>query len=153
MRKCMLLCSALFLTGSMLLLSGQVYSEPNIEDIAVIAGEPSEVSELTFREVRKIYLGYPLTKNGSLVVPLINKSDPALYEAFVRNVLLMSPKSYQRYLISRVFQLGGKPPEIFLTPTELNDHLEGNRDSITYIWFKDAEERSDIRIVSHIQLD
>jgi len=153
MKKCMILCRAIFLIGSTLLLPGPAYSASNIEDIAVVTGKQSEINELTFREVRKIYLGYPLVKNGSLVVPLINKSDPALYEAFVRKRLLMSPQSYQRYLISRVFQLGGKPPKVFLASSELNGHIEKNQDSITYIWFKDAEKRSDLRIVSHIQLD
>ncbi len=90
--------------------------------------------QLSRKEIRKLYLGRAIVKDGRRLVPLINTSDALGYQIFLQKIMLMSAHSYERFLLSKVFRSGGARPERFTSPPALIQSLRAQPGTITYMW-------------------
>lgn len=102
--------------------------------VLVTATPELEQVQLSRKEIRKLYLGRTIVKEGLQIIPLINRSDPLTYQVFLQKIMLMSATSYERFLLSKVFRSGGGRPEKFNSATALVQTLRKQPGSITYMW-------------------
>lgn len=104
-------------------------------------------SDVTFDDTRKIYLGRQIAINGHRITPLVNKSDPLLYQVFLQKVIYMSGSHYERHLLSRVYRRGGKRPPNFTSQHMLIDELQARPFTVTYMWESTARSASNVFVV------
>lgn len=102
--------------------------------LLLVCGLESTISSLSHKEVRKLFLGMPIVKEGVRLKPLRNASDPLVEEVFLQKIIFVSKRSYERQLLSRVFRFGGARPPVFTNIRELIDELRQSPEAVTYMW-------------------
>ena len=118
--------------------------------LVLVASATSDIPQLTVPEIRKLFLGVPLDKNGKRILPLLNNSDRLLYEVFLQNVTFMSAPAYEQQVLSIVFRLGGKRPDRYTDPNALLDALRKNPEAVTYLWDDQVREDQGTKLVSKL---
>jgi hypothetical protein len=108
----------------------------------------SSIPALTVQEARKLFLGVPLEKGGEHPVPLLNISDPLIFEVFLQKVAFMSANTYESQTISVVFRLGGKRPESYNDLKHLVDALQQNPGTVTYLWEDQVQANQGLKAVN-----
>lgn len=106
--------------------------------LVLVRSEQATAPALTEQEVRKLFLGEALTKNGQRVQALRNHTDALLYEVFLQKIVFMSGRNYERQLLSRVFRLGGQRPPIYEDLGALIAALKANPAAVTFMWEDEA---------------
>jgi hypothetical protein len=114
--------------------------------IVIVANRSYPVSALTKAETREIYLGLRTIEHFLRIRP-IDQSDPAIRTAFLQTVLNLSKDAYIDHWNRLLFQQGGLPPILKDTPDEVVQELLKTDGAIGYLWGRDAEGRSGIKIL------
>lgn len=102
--------------------------------LLLVSGVQTESGAFTHAELRKIYLGVPVTRDDVRIRPLINTSDPLAFRIFLQHVLFMSERDYRRQLLLRVFQRGGIRPAEHKDMKQLVENLESEQGTLTFMW-------------------
>ena len=128
--------------------AGVQASEVNHAVLIVAAGEP--VEKFTTKELRLLYLGYPVTRGELRFEPLVNQSDKITYQGFLQKVMFMSEQSYNRKLVTRVFRRGGERPPSYHQRDPLISELKKNTNAITFVMPEVAASIEGIQVVQHL---
>ncbi|MDO9371260.1 MAG: hypothetical protein Q7U07_01525 [Gammaproteobacteria bacterium] len=102
------------------------------------------------RDLRRLFLGVPIIKDGHTLVPLRNNTDPMLHEVFLQKIVFLSARNYEHHLLSQVFRLGGQRPELYSDMNELVSALKTRPGAVTYMWADTAQTLPGIRIVEDL---
>lgn len=122
-------------------------SEESDRTLVIVIGADSELTPLNAKELRKLYLGLKVKKNGEPIKPVQNYSDEILHEVFLQKIMYMTSRTYQRQLKLRTIRKGSKPPIEFSSNKPIVNLLENNKNSIAYMWKTDAENTPNIRVL------
>ncbi len=117
--------------------------------VLVSAGQ-TEVAPLTRQELRRLFLGVPIVRDGHALQPLRNGTDPLLYEIFLQKVVFLSARNYEHQMLSQVFRQGGQRAPLYTRMDELVDALKTRPGAVTYMWANTAETLPGIRIIGDI---
>lgn len=109
--------------------------------VVLVAAATSPLHDLDSLELRKIYLGFTVKRDGHTVSGLRNTGDKDLNRIFLQAVVAMSEKSYMRRLLSLTLRQGIPRPIEYDKLDSLLDALSDDPYSVTYMW-KDAAARS-----------
>jgi len=115
--------------------------------LVVVINHDSELAPLNAKELRKLYLGLKVKKNGEHLKPVQNYSDDVLHEVFLQKIMFMTSRTYQRQLKLRTIRKGIKPPVEFSSNKSIVELLMNNKHSVAYMWKAEAERISDIRVL------
>ncbi len=115
--------------------------------LLLVCGSESTISSLSPKEVRKLFLGVPITKDGVRLIPLRNASDPLVEEVFLQRMIFLSKRSYERQLLSRVFRFGGVLPPVFKNLPELINELHRSPGAVSYMWSGQAAHADDLKSI------
>lgn len=118
--------------------------------MVLVTGATSHAPSLTPAEVRKLFLGTVVVKDGLRIEPLINLTDPRLHETFLQKMVFMSSYNYEHHLVAHTRQAGAPLPQEYTDPWQLISALRSRPGSITYMWAKDAQPRMGLRIVQEL---
>ncbi len=110
--------------------------------LLLVAGEQSEAGTFSHAELRKVFLGIPVTRSGVRIKPLLNLTDPLAMNVFLQQVVFMSEREYKRQLLSRVFRLGDQRPPEYDDIDELTGALRETSGSLTFMWAEQFKTRS-----------
>ena len=80
--------------------------------LAVVSVD-SPMTSIAASEVRKLFLGVPVSKDNIRLKALRNNTDAEIQKVFLQKVIFMSERSYERRLLSIIFRYGGDRPQIF----------------------------------------
>ncbi|HHH36498.1 MAG TPA: hypothetical protein ENK48_06690 [Gammaproteobacteria bacterium] len=139
------------LLPALLIFLGCAAAQAEARQLVLVTSTPElQQAQLSRKEIRKLFLGRSVFKNGTQVVPVINESDPLAYQIFLQRVILMSAASYERHLLSRVFRRGGRRPVKLASIRRLGELLRGQPGTVSYMWLD--EVRSDPRLLVLDQL-
>lgn len=116
-------------------------------DLVLVASKRSPLMQMTVPEVRKAFLGMPLTVNGQGVKPLRNLSDRRVAEIFMQRVMFMSMEEYERRIEARVARTGGGRPPAYDDTTELMTALQRDPLAITYLPRHQVGSDSGLKII------
>ncbi|MDH5257575.1 MAG: hypothetical protein OEX07_06190 [Gammaproteobacteria bacterium] len=117
-------------------------------DLVIVTGKNSEITSLTVKELRRMYLGLNVVVNDESVTPIRNYSNDVLHEMFLQKIMFMSSRTYQRQLNLRTIKKGLKPPTEVTTHKAIVDALTADKNSIAYMWHSQARSNPDIRILT-----
>lgn len=139
----------LYLAGLLLLLSGTSLpaDEPHEATLVLVSGAGLGDSQLTPNQLRRIFLGMPVSANGKAISALRNTSDPLLNEIFLQKVVYMSERRYQRLLVSKTFRTGQIRPPNFKSHDNLVQALKTVPDSVSVMWERDAKNHTDLHVI------
>lgn len=107
----------------------------------------SKMPTLSKQEVRKLFLGFPVTKNSQIIISLSNRTDELLYEVFLQKIIFMSSRIYERQLMSRVLKYGGNRPKYYLNNAKLVEALKSNEHMVTFMWRSTVATTPGIKIL------
>jgi hypothetical protein len=118
--------------------------------LVLVASATSPLAPLSSSEVRRLYLGVPLTHDGREINALRNAESPVVKEMFLQRVLFMSAQAYERQLAARVYRGGGnKIPEI-KEARLLLESLAADPLAVTFMQSDAALRRSGIKILAEL---
>lgn len=145
-RKAISLSNAIIL---LLLLSGCFsMSVANAGDGGVlVAAQDSPVQKISLLEIRRIYLGLEPSVDSRINRPVINLSDPVLYNVFLKNVMHMTERGFRRKTIKRIFRQGGEKVKQLKSHAEIVEHLKNNKNDVAFMDLKTAQQSSEIKVV------
>jgi hypothetical protein len=113
----------------------------------LVAAESSAIQKVNILEIRRIYLGLPSSSDSLIRKPVINLSDKKIFKAFLKNVMHMTEKGYQRKLIKRIFRLGGGKIIEKENIKALVSYLEENPNDISFMEKDVAKETKGIKVI------
>lgn len=117
------------------------------QKLVIVTGSQSDITSLTPKELRRVFLGLNVTNNNSAVIPIRNHSDEMLHEVFLQKIMFMSSRTYERQLNLRIVRKGLERPKQFSKQSEIISVLTNTNNSITYMWEQDAKNFSDLRVI------
>jgi len=118
--------------------------------LVLVAGGQSDAAALSPEEVRKLYLGVVVTRDGKTFLPLCNHTDKMAYEVFMQKIMYMSGPAYERALMTRLVRTTSsiRPPE-YAAEKELLQALAATPNAVTYMW-ADKAEAAGLRVVAEL---
>lgn len=120
------------------------------ERLVLVSSVNANLPPLNIREVRRIFLGKPLIKNGMRIEGLRNTTDKLLQEVFLQKVVFMSIRAYETQLLSNVFRAGGDRPTQYNEQQQLLGALQENSWALTYMWEHEAQITPGIKVVGKL---
>lgn len=118
--------------------------------LVVVAGAHSKIDSLSAVEVRRLYLGIPVSSHDHEVVPLRNNAETSLQEVFLQRVVFMSAQAYERHMVAKVFRAGGTRIRECTTLSELIETLANDPWAVTYMSPSVAASLPRLRIVARL---
>ena len=115
--------------------------------VVLVASSTSPLHNLDSLELRKIYLGFTVKRNGKIVKGLRYTEDKNLNSIFLQTVVAMSEKSYKNRLLSLTLRQGTPRPARFNNSKDLLYALSVNPYSVSYMWKDDADLLSEVKIL------
>jgi len=101
--------------------------------LLLVCGMKSAIPALSNAEVRKVFLGAPVEKNGVRIKPLRNVTDTQVTEVFLQKIVYMSARKYERQLVARVFRQGGVIPKAYESFSDLVGALQNSPATVSYM--------------------
>ncbi|MDX1811207.1 MAG: hypothetical protein R3240_04620 [Gammaproteobacteria bacterium] len=117
--------------------------------LVLVTAKNNDIPALNAKELKKVYLGLIVKKQGNVLTPILNHTESLMDEVFLQNVIFMSSRNYERQLNSRTFR-SGKRIHAHSSLKEIIDSLQKNNNSITYLWESDAKKYSNIKIIQNL---
>lgn len=115
--------------------------------LVLVVGADSKVPDLDSITIRKLFLGFPVLMDGSLVHPVRNRSDAAMDPIFLQEVVAMSQSAYERQILMGVNRQGWlRPAEVSSTSRAL-EILHSDPNAVTFMWLKDVTHDPKLRVV------
>ncbi len=139
----------LFIIGLLLLLSGTSLPADESPEVTLVlvSGTDFDGNQLTPNQLRRVFLGIPVSVNGEYIRALRNTSAPLLNEIFLQKVVYMSKRRYKRQLVSQTFRTGQIQPPDFKTHDDLVQALKSVPGSVSVMWKKDAKKDAALHVV------
>lgn len=135
---------------AMLLLAITGYSIADERRLLLITKSNYTPKPLDKNELRRLFLGMDVSRNGELLRPLVNKSSEICYQVFLQSVLSMSQKRYEHTLHSNSYRQGIKSPVIYTDQKELLEDLIKQENTISFLFYYGGEKEKGINIVQEI---
>jgi len=138
----------IFLAWFLLLVAASsVADEPREVTLVLVSAGDLGGSQLTPNQLRRVFLGIPLSVGGQHIRALRNTSDPLLNEIFLQKVVYMSERRYQRQLVSLTFRTGRVRPPRFDRRDALVRALKSTPGSVSVMWERDARAVPDLHVI------
>lgn len=116
-------------------------------EVVIVVSNDSPITEVSSLDLRKLYLGLPVTLAGVLARPLRNHSDEQLQEIFFHSAMAMSEAAYERQLLSLTLRFGRIQPKALHEQEELKGILKQDASAITYMWRSEISAEDGLRVV------
>ena len=113
----------------------------------LVVSESSPVKKANVLEIRRIYLGLPSSADSLIKNPVINSSSQDVYKAFLKNIMHMTEKGYQRKIIKRIFRQGGEKVKEIQSISELVNYLNKNIYDVSFMSESTAKKTKGIKVV------
>jgi len=133
------------LVGCLCLVSAVSTAQSTQRSLLLVSGSDSQLDALTHAEVRKVFLGVPVTKDQVRLRPLLNFTDPLATNIFLQQIVFMSERKYKRQLLSRVFRLGDRRPREYDDIDLLVEDLRTTTGSLTFMWSDQFESYTGLK--------
>ena len=115
--------------------------------VVLIVGAACPVSTLDVVDVRRLFLGIPVTRDGATLTAIRNESDPVLQQVFLQSIVSMSPGAYQRRLLALSLEQGRRPPLAFTDLHRLLTSLANDPTIVSYAWESSVARNPRIRVL------
>jgi hypothetical protein len=135
--------------GSLILLNSTRVKAADI-NLVLVTASGSTLTALNANDVRKAFLGVPVSVNDKIIVPILNSGNGEAKELFLQRVLFMSGAVYERHSIGRVFRNGGNRLADYSDQIALTNALNATPFGISFMLATDAKKTSAVKILSEL---
>jgi hypothetical protein len=138
------------LRGSLVLLAlcwGSLAVAGSADMVVLIVNASTNYAALDSVEVRKLFLGLPVVRDGHTLHALRNASDPRLDEIFLQNIVSMSDTTYERRVLTLTMQQGRTPPPTFQDQRRLLAEVAADPDAVSFAWANDVAAIRTIKVM------
>jgi len=118
--------------------------------LVLVTSKESTVQSFTPAQLRKLFLGLSNRHNAGDILPLRNMSDERLYNVFLQKVVFMSARNYERHLLARVINMGGRRPPSYTSHTDLVRQINADPNSVSYMWKITARSTPGIKVLQKL---
>ena len=101
-------------------------------------------------ELRRLFLGMPVYRNGKKLIPLINKSEKLCYQVFLQSVVGLSQKRYERSLVSGLYRQGVIAPVVYEDKKDLLKDLSKKDGTISVMFDQGEGKEKEFNVVQEI---
>jgi hypothetical protein len=115
--------------------------------MVLVVSAASPVVQLDSIEVRKLFLGIPVTTEGRALHPVNNFSDERLRQIFLQQVVAMSQGAYDRRILSQVLREGRPRPLELISASGLLRTLQTDPGAVSFAWRSDVAGNTQIKIL------
>ncbi|RDH85734.1 MAG: hypothetical protein DIZ80_02055 [endosymbiont of Galathealinum brachiosum] len=115
------------------------------KQVVLVVSSASPLVNLDSLELRKIYLGFNVRRNGNVIRGFRNTEDKVLNGVFLQYVVAMSAKSYNKRLLSLTLRQGIPRSSEYNSIEKLQDALSERPYSVSYMWKEDAERSTKVK--------
>ena len=115
--------------------------------VVLVAAATSPLHDIDSLELRKIFLGFTVKRDGQTITGLRNISDEDLNDIFLQTVVAMSEKTYKRRQLSLTLRKGLPRVAEYDNVEDLIKALSSNPYSISYTHEDVAEREPGIKIL------
>jgi len=129
-----------------LLFSSGSHSSHHLQAVLVSA-KNSNMKTLEKKDIRRLFLGLRPINIKQTSTPIINTSNPTGYKLFLKNIMFLTERGYERKLIKRVFRQGADRIESFDSIDDLTQHLKQHPDNISFMLKQEALKHPDLKII------
>jgi len=145
--------STLFLCLCLSLICISSTAQTTQRSLLLVCSENAKLESLSHADVRKLFLGVPLTIDRARLKPILNASDPLATSVFLQQVIFMSKRQYERHLVSRVFRLGDQRPPEHENIDMLVKALLDTPGSLSYMWSEQFEHQTGLKSLGVLWTD
>jgi len=128
-------------------------AETTQRSLLLVCSENAKLESLSHADIRKLFLGVPMTSDQVRLRPLLNASDPLITEVFLQQIVFMSKRQYERQLLSRVFRLGDQRPPEYENIEMLAKALLDTPGSLSYMWSGQLEHQTGLKSLGVLWTD
>lgn len=139
--------------AAILLLLGTAAPAFARQELVLIAGAQSHVSQLEPQLARRLFVGLTVAQNGVRLRPLLNESDPQITDIFLRYIVSMSESTYHNYLLRMMLIQGRTQPTAYKKSSELIDAVAADPTAVGYVWINDAVHDSRVKVLQSVWHD
>jgi hypothetical protein len=132
------------------LLSGPALAQTRV---VLVVGAASPIEAISSFELRKIYLGIDVMKNGHFVHGLRNISQPQLNGIFLQTAVGLSAERYERRLLSNVLKYGALRPPEFADENRLIAALHADPYAVSYMRINNDNPPPGIKVLRVVWQD
>lgn len=119
----------------------------------LVVGADSPVTTLEPLEMRKLFLGFPVQRDGRLLRPVRNIGDDRLSLVFLQHVVAMSQTAYDRRILTQVLQQGRPRPQEVRQRDQLIKMLAADPYAVSFMWTTDVPASPRLRILRVLWTD
>jgi hypothetical protein len=135
------------LSVSLVLLFGAAAPAFAGEELVLVVSSHSTIDRLDSPLVRRLFLGLTVTPNGTRLRPVLNEADPRIKELFLQNIVSMSDRTYDRYVLRMTLLQGKTQPVAYDNSADLISAVAADPSIVGYAWAKDVVHDPRIRIL------
>lgn len=117
------------------------------DNVVLIVSSRSHFAPLDLLEVRKLFLGFPVLRDGQALHPLRNQSDPRLDQIFLQNIVGMSDTTYDRRVLTLLLQQGRSPPPSLRSGAQLLAAIEQDDYAVSFAWNTDVANWPQVKAI------
>ena len=139
----------LLLLFSLLLLLVKPIMSDVVSEVVLVTHESSVVESISIPEIRRLYLGFPVSSNG-INKPVINRTTSKIYADFLKNIMHMTEDGYKRKIIRRVFRYGSDYIKELDSLEIIVRHLEEHPGDVVFVYMKDIPQMGNVKIVMRL---
>jgi hypothetical protein len=132
---------------SLLAVWGCLVSAGSADTVVLIVNATTNYAALDSVEVRKLFLGLTVVRDGHTLHALRNVSDPRLDEIFLQNIVSMSDTTYERRVLTLTMQQGRTPPPSVQDKARLFAELAADPDAVSFAWAGDVAGNRNIKVM------
>ncbi len=122
-------------------------------ELVLVTSTANNLKSLSMFEIRKIFLGYQVERDGQMVYAIRNKSDDAAYQIFLQKLVHMSENNYERRLLSKTFRTGTHGVSAIKSFTSLKKVLLAEPSHLSIIWRADLESGDGLKVIQSVWQD
>ena len=110
------------------------------------------ISPLSSLEIRKLFLGLPVTRQNALMEPMVYEPNDHMGEIFLKAIVGMTARAYNRKMLQARLSAGGALVPVYEDIQTLIDGFERSSNTVSFVTYKEAMEH-DLRVVQVLWLD
>lgn len=108
--------------------------------MVLVVRNDSPIADLDSIELRKLYLGIPVWRNGRALQPLLNRTSPQIEQVFLQTVVAMSQGNYDRRVLQMAIKFGRPPPHAYEDVQALAAAVRADEIAVTYMWSDQVQD-------------
>lgn len=122
------------------------------EVVLVVVNPAAPVRHLSPPELRAAYLGETAFWGGTHVRPALLRVPPRMFASFLKAVTGITPDSYERYWMLRIFRDGGIAPRPFDDPEALVAYVARTPGAVGFLRAGDLAAGAPVHVAARLEL-